>query len=230
MAEKKGIDVFTPVNIVGFLLITMVGWIDLVGVKLFFNQRCAFMTGRASAIGENLANRNITEALFVSCVLVISFMIGAGISAKVTKKSGLIGGLTLTGLLVITAAILIGPAAESMDATKKLTGFMVRNRVILGILLPMALGCMNAATTLTPINRTTHLTGPATDIGINFALGNWSMCIFWLFIWIGFPLGAFLGMFLVLKGLSPALNLAIPGIGIILIAMVQKATVNIPLK
>ncbi len=230
MAEKKEIDVFTPVNMVGFLLITMVGWIDLVGVKLFFNQRSAFMTGRASSLGENLANKNTAEALFIIGVVVISFMIGAGISAKVTKKSGLIGGLTLTGLLVIIAAIFVGPAAANMDTVKKLSGFVAQSRVILGVLLPMAFGAMNAATTLTPINRTTHLTGPATDIGINFALGNWNMVIFWLFRWIGFPLGAFIGMSLALKGVSSSLNLVISGIGIILIAMMQKATVNIPLK
>ncbi len=53
----------------------------------------------------------------------------------------------------------------------------------------MAMGGQNAATSLTDINRTSHLTGPATDIGINIAKGNWNLVIFWTLRWIGFSMG-----------------------------------------
>lgn len=39
------------INIIGFILSTMAGWIDTIGVRLFINQRSASMTGRGHILG-----------------------------------------------------------------------------------------------------------------------------------------------------------------------------------
>ena len=97
----------------------------------------------------------------------------------------------------------------------------------------MAMGCQNAATSLTKINRTTHLTGPATDIGINIAEGNWEVVKFWLWRWIGFPLGSIIGFNLANlvdnNIISISSTLIIPAIIIILIGIIQKVILYIPL-
>lgn len=97
----------------------------------------------------------------------------------------------------------------------------------------MAMGGQNAATSLTPINRTTHFTGPATDIGINIAKGNWKIVLFWILRWIGFPLGSVIGFNLVHMVNNNVINisttLTIPAIIIISIGIIQKMFFNIPL-
>ncbi len=228
MAENK-VEVVNAVNVVGFILVAMAGWIDLVGFKLFLNQRASFMTGRASVLGEKFATPGGTgEAMFI-IIVVVSFIIGAGISAKITKASGLTGGLLFAGITVIVTAVLFGASSPGGEAVKAFTGAAPTLRLMTGILLPMAMGGMNAATSLTNINRTTHLTGPATDIGINLVTGNMNMVVFWMLRWIGFPLGAFLAVG-VIAGMGPMIALMIPGVVIALTGIVQKMMVNIPLK
>ncbi|MBU2590799.1 MAG: DUF1275 domain-containing protein [Nitrospinae bacterium] len=212
MAEQK-VEVFTGVNIVGFFLIALAGWIDVVGVKWFFKERSAFMTGRASNIGMNFSVGNPSEG-WVIIMIVVAFIIGAAIGTKLTKAFGLSGGLTFTAALVIIAAWMLGPDA---------------GRTILAILIPMAMGCQNASSSATPINRTTHLTGPATDIGTNLALGNWNLFVFWLLRWIGFPLGAYMALTSFTAETAP-MALGVGGVGVLLVAIIQKVTVDIPLK
>lgn len=211
------IKILTPVNIIGFILVMMAGWIDTAGLKLFENERVSFMTGRAAELGEQIAQGDIRGFLFIMMIIVI-FITGAAISAKITRKWGLIGGLTFSGVLVIFAAFCVYEG-DIHFAT---------------IAIPMAMGGQNAATSLTPINRTTHLTGPATDIGLYLSSGNWNGIIFWLLRWIAFPLGAFIGFELMEKTsiqdhIDRLLTLVIPASIIILTGVIQKITVDIPL-
>lgn len=227
MAEDGKVEILTGVNIVGFCLVFLAGWIDVVGVKMFFSERSAFMTGRASNMGANFAKGGVmtNEAWFI-IVVVLAFIVGAAIGTKLTKAFGLVGGLSFTGLLIIITAWMIGPLSAPVA---KGAGSFVAGRALLGILIPMALGCQNASTSATPINRTTHLTGPATDIGTNIALGNLNLFIFWLLRWIGFPLGAFIGYGMYVSGNAP-MALGLAGVGVLIVGVVQKATVDIPLK
>lgn len=212
MTDKPKIELLTPVNIVGFILVMMAGWVDIVGLRLFFDERSAFQTGRASQLGWWFAEGDMTSFWFV-VVIVLSFMVGAGIAASITRGSGLSGGLLFTGILLIVTAF-----------------FITDNPQFAAVTIPMAMGGQNAATSLTAINRTTHLTGPATDIGMNASSGNWNMVVFWALRWIGFPLGVFVALTLMAGDLSTSMALAIPGVVIILTGMIQKMTVNIPLK
>lgn len=215
--NNSTIKILTPVNIVGFILVMMAGWINTAGLRLFLNERVSFMTGRASELGELIATGEIRGFWFIMIIVVI-FIVGATISAKITRKWGLIGGLTFSGMILIIAAV----------------GIYEGDMNFIAIAIPMAMGGQNAATSLTPINRTTHLTGPATDIGVHLSSGNWDGLIFWLLRWIAFPLGAFIGFkfiekFTIHDHIDRSLTLIIPSIIIILTGIVQKMTIDIPL-
>lgn len=214
--SKHKIKIVYGVNIIGFILIIMAGWIDTVGVKLFLNESPAFMTGRGLTIGYLAFNCDIKG--FISVIMVvIAFISGAFISTLITKKMGLTGGLLFTGILILLASLPICLKDITIDT----------------ILVPMAMGCQNAATSLTSINRTTHLTGPATDIGINIAKGNWKIVKFWLMRWIGFPIGSIIGCNLVhmvdIHLINISLTLIIPAMIIIMTAIIQKLIFDIPL-
>lgn len=216
MVQKKK-RILTDVNILGFILVMIAGWVDTVGLKIFLHERVSFMTGRAAQIGEWLA-RSEYKKLTVIALIVTAFITGAGISTKITKKWGLTGGLNFTGLLLFLSALLV----------------YTQHVRFVSIAIPLAMGSQNAATSLTEINRTTHLTGPATDIGIRLASRDWSGAMFWILRWIAFPVGAFMGYeFIEIaiehEHLHPALSLIIPSIIIILTALVQRKVFNIQL-
>lgn len=216
MLKKSNIKIITPINIVGFILTLVAGWVDTIGLELLLDERSSFMSGRGATLGY-WAFKGELKTFMKVAVVVVAFIIGAYVSTKITKKSGLTGGLLFTGILIIIAAF--------HTCWNCIT--------IAAIILPMAMGSQNAATSLTPINRTTHLTGPATDIGINMATGNWNKVIFWILRWIGFPLGAIIGFHLVHMVNHQEINiyttLFCPAAIIILTGIIQKLTIDIPL-
>lgn len=216
MINKSKFQISTQVNIVGFILVMMSGWINTVGIDLFFDESSAFMSGRGLTLGYFAFMGDMKSFLNV-LLIIVAFIIGACISTIITKRTGLVGGLLFTGMLVIIAASPIN----------------IGGIIVSTIIIPMAMGAQNAATSLTSVNRTTHLTGPATDIGINIAKGNWNVVKLWILRWIGFPIGSFIGFKLVYmvsnNELGTQITLLIPGIIIILTGVIQRLIFNIPL-
>ena len=217
LVARKKLKILTDVNILGFILVMIAGWVDTVGVKIFLHERVSFMTGRAAQIGEWLA-RSEYKKLSIIAIIVIAFIAGAGISTRITKKWGLTGGLSFTGLLLFLSALMV----------------YTEHVRFVPIAIPFAMGSQNAATSLTAINRTTHLTGPATDIGIRLSMGDWNGAMFWILRWIAFPIGSFMGYEFIEIAiehdhLHPALSLIIPSIIIILTGVIQKKVFDIPL-
>ncbi len=214
--NKTRIKISLGINIVGFILSIMAGWIDTIGVKLFLNESPSFMTGRVKALGYHAFNLDLKAFLGIALVI-LAFIMGAFMATIVTRKTGLRGGLVFTGILVIIASFPI----------------CLKHAAINTILIPMAMGCQNATTSLTPISRTTHLTGPATDIGINLAKRNWKMVMFWACRWIGFSLGTVIGFNLVSMVDKGAIHIStiliIPAIIIMLTGIIQKIVFDIPL-
>lgn len=216
MRDKLGMRVSTQIGIIGFILVIVAGWIDTVGIKLFLSESPAFMTGRGLTLGY-WAFKGDIKAFVGILIVILAFIGGASISTIITKKTGLTGGLVFAALLIIISA----------------SHTYFRDITIATIIIPMAMGGQNAATSLTPINRTTHLTGAATDIGINIANKNWPIVRFWAFRWLGFPLGAVIGFHFVnmveLNLIDDSLALFIPAFIIILTAIFQRLVFNIPL-
>lgn len=217
MMDKPNIKILTPVNLVGFILVMMAGWTDTVGIYLFLDERSSFMTGRAAKLGEYIFNGEM-QGVKAVLLVVISFIIGACISTLITRRVGLIGGLFFTGILLIITVF---------------STFKVGINIAL-ITIPMAMGGQNAATSLTDINRTTHLTGPTTDIGINMAKGNWNLVVFWVLRWVGFSIGVVMAFNLIHIFKSKMINfshtLLIPATIIILTGIIQKIIFDIPLS
>lgn len=206
----------TQINSVGFILIIIAGWVDTVGINLFLKENSAFMTGRGRILGYSVFKGDMK--IFMGVILIVlSFIFGSFISTIITKKYGLTGGLLFTATLIILVSVSILFSKNNIST----------------IFIPMAMGCQNAATSLTAIDRTTHLTGAATDIGINIADRNWNVVGFWVLRWIGFPIGVAIGFNLVhmvhVGIISMSIALFVPGIIIILIAIIQKKFFNIPL-
>lgn len=204
------------ISLVGFTLTTMAGWLDAVGLSLFLNQRSASMTGRGHILGYWAYQSDFK--MFMTIVLIIlAFITGAFLSTRIVKKSGLTGGLFFAAGLILMASL----------------PFALQGSILYLIFLPMAMGCQNAATSLTDIKRTTHLTGASTEIGINIAKGNWKVVRFWIYRWIGFPLGAFMGLGLadLAKAgvISISATLMIPAGIIILTGIIQKKFLDIPI-
>lgn len=204
------------ISITGFILTTMAGWIDTIGVKLILDQRSASMTGRGHILGYWAYK--LEFKMFISIVLIIlAFIMGAFLSTIIARKVGLIGSLSLTGILIIIGSL----------------PFVFQHLILGTIFLPMGMGCQNAGTSLTEIKRTTHLTGASTDIGINMAKGNWKVVRFWLYRWVGFPLGSFIGFNLANQAnkniISISITLIIPAIIIILTGVMQDKYLNIPI-
>lgn len=202
------------INIMVFILSIMAGWVDTLGVELFLQENSSFMTGRVRALGLYIFNSNLGLFLKVSLVI-MAFITGAGLATIVTERAGLEGGLFCTGILVLLAA------------------FPLFFRNINVFFLPMAMGCQNAASSLTPLNRTSHLTGPLTDLGVNLAKKKWDKVLFWGLRLIGFPLGVFIG-FKLIKIIShgrinKSIGLIIPGLLIIFLAILQDKIFKIPL-
>ena len=214
---RTDIKIFTPINLVGFILVMTAGWVDTIGLYFFLDERSSCMTGRAAKLGEHILNREIQETKIV-LLIIVSFIVGACISTLITKKLGLIGGLFFAGLLLVITV---------------LSTFQKEINIALAT-IPMAMGGQNAATSLTDINRTSHLTGPATDIGINIAKGNWNLVIFWTLRWIGFFMGVVMAYKLVHVFKSNMIRfsytLLIPATIIILTGIIQKIVFDIPLS
>lgn len=205
------------ISLVGFTLTTMAGWLDAVGLSLFLNQRSASMTGRGHILGY-WAYKSDFKMFMTIVLIILAFITGAFLSTKIARKRGLTGSLFFSAGLIIMASI----------------PFVLRHSILYAIFLPMAMGCQNAATSLTDIKRTTHLTGASTEIGINIAKGNWKVVRFWMYRWIGFPLGAFIGFSLAdlvkMDIISISITLIVPAIIIILTGITQKKFIDIPLS
>lgn len=203
------------VHVVGFILSMTAGWIDAIGVKLFLNDNSAFMTGRGLSLGYWMFMWDLKAFAGIGLV-VIAFILGAYLSTKISAKIGLMGSLFFTGILIIIASLPV----------------FLKDSTVYTMLIPMAMGCQNAASSLTSINRTTHLTGPATDIGINIAQRNWPMVIFWALRWTAFLIGSVIGFNLVSmvnnKLMNISISLIIPAAIIMITGIAQRLFLNIP--
>lgn len=214
LGNKPKVQITTGAKVVVFILTMMAGWIDTVGMVFFLNGESGFMTGRVHMLAYHGFNLD-SELFFVVILVIIAFIIGSFLSTMITKRVGLKGGLILTGILVIIS---------SLPLPFKFIG---------AFFLPMGMGCQNAATSLTLLNRTTHLSGTTTDLGINLAKRNWSRVVFGVCGLIGFPLGSFIGFNLGGMVNNTAINrsivLIIPAIIIILTGIIQEKILDIPL-
>jgi uncharacterized membrane protein YoaK (UPF0700 family) len=207
----------TPIHIVGFILTVVAGWINTTAMYVFLSENSSFLTGRVAKLGKHILNGNKAEIKRILFIIVF-FIVGSYISTLITQKAGLSHGLYFSGTLIILTLLIF---------------YIAEDTIIAFITLPMCMGGQNAATSLTSVSRTTHLTGPFTDIGINIAKGNWKQALFWILRGMGFLIGAAAAYFIVgvcsSKGIILSKTLIAPAVVIIVTAFFQKRFLGIEL-
>lgn len=184
VSANKEISAISKESSAGFVLIFSAGWLNIVGIKLAFFDSVSFVTGRGIRIGMAMFEGDFWF-LSVAFATLTAFIFGSFCGSKLTKNRGMGYGLLLTTASIVICGLLYAGDMLSdlpFDTYTAMT------------LLPFGMGSMNASTSLTRIGRTTHLTGPATDIGMNLALGKYKTAAFWAIRWIGFFMGAFMAM------------------------------------
>ncbi|MDD4413406.1 MAG: DUF1275 family protein [Oscillospiraceae bacterium] len=207
---KTGLN--TKIHIVGFILMAIAGWIDTIALYVCLSENSSFLTGRVAKLGHFIINSEKANAIEVTTIIVF-FIVGACISALLTQKAGLSFGLYFSaGLIVLTLIWFYTTQAST----------------IAYITLPMSMGGQNAATSLTSINRTTHLTGPITDIGTSLAKGNFKQALFWILRVLGFLAGAAAACYFTSKEVGLFYLLIAPAVVICAIAFFQKRFLIIP--
>jgi uncharacterized membrane protein YoaK (UPF0700 family) len=146
------------------LLSSIAGALNAVGF-LIAGSYTANMTGNISAFADTVANGSILVALsFLG--LVVAFICGAGIAAYIIQ-TGEKKRIRSVYALVITAeacVLLVLSAALTLLPLNAQGAFLV-------VILSFVMGLQNAATTMISRARvrTTHVSGMATDIGIELA-------------------------------------------------------------
>ncbi|SEK69987.1 YoaK family protein [Pacificibacter marinus] len=165
MLIKVGDDRTSNIDLVlAGLLSSMAGALNAVGF-LIAGSFTANMTGNISASADHLANGAILTSLsFMG--LVVAFVFGASIAALVIQAGERRHVRSIYALAITAEALillLLGVALALSSANAHET-FMV-------IVLSFVMGLQNAVTTMISRARvrTTHVSGMATDIGIELA-------------------------------------------------------------
>lgn len=146
------------------LLSSIAGALNAVGF-LIAGSFTANMTGNISAFADHLANGAIPIALsFLG--LVVAFIWGAAIAALAIQAGERRQLRSVYALAIAAEAIillLVGTALTRSSATE--------HETLLDIVLSFVMGLQNAVTTMISQARvrTTHVSGMATDIGIELA-------------------------------------------------------------
>lgn len=124
------------------------------------------VTGHASAVGDEIARGDYAAALHY-LVLVVFFVAGAFLATLFVESARRFGKARYVAALLVEASILTAFTAVSALVEEK----SVNVWRLLTAMLSIAMGLQNALVTRISgaVVRTTHLTGVATDIGIELA-------------------------------------------------------------
>ena len=167
-------------------------------VSLLF-KRSAHMSGRATDLGRGLmapfvltdvaARTRLFEEAVIIAIMTVSFVAGAVLGTKLKAACGMGKALIMVGLLISVGAVTI-----YMGLPAGVLNVFSLERAIWAILLCVPMGMQNAVTSLTPIGRSTHITGTLTDLGTAIADKAHSVTVHLSCRWGGFVLGGSVGL------------------------------------
>jgi uncharacterized membrane protein YoaK (UPF0700 family) len=167
------------------------------------------VTGAATNAGVNLGGSNLLSfGLYVG--LLSSFIAGGVLGAGLTGRRGFSSAIFFSGALLIVA----GAFAPAKIAPRSMEQFFF------AFLVAMAMGAQNASTTLTPIGRSTHITGASTDFGAALAKGDRKNLIRLGLFLLCFITGTFVAFFLQTT-IGPR-GFLLVGVGLILVGLLQR--------
>ncbi|API85914.1 YoaK family protein [Francisella uliginis] len=141
------------------ILIFNSGWIDSVVLYNSFGASVAVMSGNLRILGHSIAG---SDWLFVYkvAILVFGFVVGAAVNGVIMKTDAYVISEDHTKTLVLQSAVMLTGTL--------LIDIFSNHRVIDDLFLAVAMGMQNSFTTIFfgGFARTTHMTGTATDFGI----------------------------------------------------------------
>lgn len=172
---------------VGFVLVFASGWLNIVGLRYAFFDSVSYVSGRGIRIGMAMFDGDLFF-LAVALGTLLSFIFGGYVGAILTRRLGIGSGLLVSAAAVICSGVIFAMTEINAFEASEAASYLSMH------ILPFATGCMNASTSMTGIGRTTHLTGPATDIGMSLAAGKKKQAAYWCVRWLGFIMGAFMAM------------------------------------
>jgi len=165
MLVKVGDDRTSNIDLVlAGLLSSIAGALNAVGF-LIAGSFTANMTGNISAFADNLANGAVVIS-FSFMGLVVAFICGASVAAFAIQAGEKRRLRSIYSLVIIAEAVLLLLMGMAL-----IMSFSYRHEAFLVIVLSFVMGLQNAATTMISRARvrTTHVSGMATDIGIELA-------------------------------------------------------------
>ena len=194
----------------GWLLSFWSGSINMIASYAIIFTRVSHMTGPASDLSRFIL-LDASMALYV-VLIVVSFVLGAYLSALVAKRVKFSVNLTLSTLpAVVTMTLLFTPHAS----------FSMLGTHLFAVLLPMGMGWQNGATSQSEIGRTTHVTGDMTDLGLRLAQGDYAKSFYFAMKFLSFVLGGIAG--LTMMNQSPRMGLAFSVLGVVFIGILVGA-------
>jgi len=148
------------VEIGGFFLALIAGSVNAIALLGFNHQGVSHLTGSSTLLGVELAQGNHAEAIHLVLIL-ISFVVGAGVSGFVIGNESLKLGRRYSAALLSEAALLTVAMLLLGDGSN-----------FGHYLASAACGLQNAMTSTFSgaVVRTTHVTGIFTDLGITAGL------------------------------------------------------------
>lgn len=165
MLIKVGDDRTSNIDLVlAGLLTSIAGALNAVGF-LIAGSFTANMTGNISAFADHLANGAILIS-FSFLGLVIAFICGASLAAFAIQTGEKKSVRSIYALAIAAEAIML-----LLLGTALISSFANPHETFLVIVLSFVMGLQNAVTTMISRARvrTTHVSGMATDIGIELA-------------------------------------------------------------
>lgn len=190
--SKVGTNVWTTV---------LAGMINAITTFSLLFERSSHMSGRATDLGVGFAAPFIVadqarrtafwEEGLIVLIIMASFVFGAVLGAILIRTVGFGAGVMIVAFPIALAGIMIyhgvAPGAANAFSTE---------RAVWGFLLALPMGMQNALTSLTPIGRSTHVTGTLTDLGISIASHTHKKTIHLFARWAGFALGGAAGLWM----------------------------------
>lgn len=148
------------VEIGGFFLAIIAGSVNAIALLGFNHQGVSHLTGSSTLLGVELAHGNIAEIEHL-LLIVLSFVIGAGVSGFVIGNESLKLGRRY-GVALVSEALLLVLAMLLLNRNSNLGHYLASG----------ACGLQNAMTSTFSgaVVRTTHVTGLFTDLGITVGL------------------------------------------------------------
>lgn len=190
-------------NVFGFLA-GLTNSLSIITIGVFTSH----ITGAVTNAGVNLSLNPVSFALYIG--LFTSFIIGSYLGTVLLMKKNFTYSILFAGALLIVAGI-FAPAKIQRNST---------DQFLFSFLAATAMGSQNASTGLTPIGRTTHVSGVTTDFGASLAKMDWKNSTRLGLFLLSFMVGAITAFYL--QNIVGSQGFIIPGVSLAMVAILQK--------